>query len=475
MLPTGNGVDRTSSAGAQVPPAAVGEGFTVSASDLAYILKQIKISERHAATLTPANPCGTLLGSAADQVPNILTSYGLRTVDGSCNNLVTGRSKFGTADELFPRVTDPVFKVAESNPPLFGPPGPASSYAQTTGSVFDSQPRLISNLIADQSSTNPAAIAAAAFPVRTQGNPGLHPCTTDPDPSADPPVVGVPADCVPSHKTLFIPNVTTDVGLSPPYNSLFTIFGQFFDHGLDKITNGGNGTVFVPLKADDPLIAGPDHIAGNADDLPPQLQFMVLTRGTVFAGPGRDGIAGTADDTTHETQNTDSPWIDLSQAYASHAAHQVYLREYVLDGSNHPRSTGKLLSSPDGSMASWATVKSETAEKLGLQLVDRDVNDVPLVAADPYGNYLPGPARGLPQWVTATGLVEGNLAAPVAAPANVRHVGAAFLNDIAHSAVPGRLPRCRRHRGPAARHAGLHPGSDALLRQRAARPARHRR
>ena len=60
---------------------------------------------------------------------------------------------------------------------------------------------------------------------------------------------------MPEHQTLDIPNVTTDVGLSPPFNSLFTIFGQFFDHGLDKITNGGNGTVFVPVKADDPLVA----------------------------------------------------------------------------------------------------------------------------------------------------------------------------------------------------------------------------
>ena len=59
---------------------------------------------------------------------------------------------------------------------------------------------------------------------------------------------GLPVGCVPAHQTLFIPNVTTDVGLSPPFNSLFTIFGQFFDHGLDKITNGGNGTVFVPLQ-----------------------------------------------------------------------------------------------------------------------------------------------------------------------------------------------------------------------------------
>ena len=99
---------------------------------------------------------------------------------------------------------------------------------------------------------------------------------------------GLPAGCVPAFETLDIPNVTTDVGLSPPFNSLFTIFGQFFDHGLDKITNGGSGTVFVPLQADDPLIAGDDHIFGNADDLPPQLRFMVLTRGTIV--PGADGI-----------------------------------------------------------------------------------------------------------------------------------------------------------------------------------------
>ena len=74
---------------------------------------------------------------------------------------------------------------------------------------------------------------------------------------------------MPERQTLDIPNVTTDVGLSPPFNSLFTIFGQFFDHGLDKITNGGNGTVFVPVKADDPLVThGPDGILGGADVVP---------------------------------------------------------------------------------------------------------------------------------------------------------------------------------------------------------------
>ena len=52
--------------------------------------------------------------------------------------------------------------------------------------MFDSEPRVVSNLIVDQTSTNPAAIAAAGFPVRTQGNDGSVPCTTDPDAAGRP-------------------------------------------------------------------------------------------------------------------------------------------------------------------------------------------------------------------------------------------------------------------------------------------------
>ena len=49
------------------------------------------------------------------------------------------------------------------------------------------------------------------------------------------------------------------MGLSAPFNSMFTFFGQFFDHGLDLVNKGGNGTVFVPLQPDDPLF-----VAGGA-------------------------------------------------------------------------------------------------------------------------------------------------------------------------------------------------------------------
>src|SRR3954451_23601813 len=259
---------------AVAPP---GAGLTVTGGDLTFILKQIKIAEHHAATIKddPTHPCATLVGPGPYQVPDRLSSYGLRTVDGSCNNLFPGREKFATADQPFPRLTSPLFRDAETSPGMFGPPHP-TSYKQTApgNMVFDSQPRVISNLIVDQTWRTPAAIAAAGFPVRTQGNPGLKPCTTEPGPDGS---GGVPANCVPKYHSLFIPNVTTDVGLSPPYNALFTFFGQFFDHGVDQTVKSG-AAAFVPLKDDDPLVSGPDHIFGNADDLDPNLRFMVLTR-----------------------------------------------------------------------------------------------------------------------------------------------------------------------------------------------------
>src|SRR3954447_3887359 len=314
--------------------APAGEGFTLTPGDLKFILRQIKISERHATTATRENPCETLVGPGTNQIPDRLSSYGLRTVDGSCNNLYQdqGRSFFGSADQPFPRLTQPKFKPAEATPPGFPPAQDTpSTYASKKGFVYDSKPRTASNLIVDQTSTNPAAVAAAKFPVRTQGATGVDACTTDPALAADgvtETAPGIPAGCTPSHKTLFMPNVTTDVGLSPPYNSVFTFFGQFFDHGVDQTVKSG-GAVFVPLKADDPLVAGKDHIFGNADDLPASQRFMVLTRAQNQPGPDNilgDNPATAVDESADDVQdatNTDSPWVDQSQTYTSHPSHQA--------------------------------------------------------------------------------------------------------------------------------------------------------
>ena len=116
----------------------------------------------------------------------------------------------------------------------------------------------------------------------------------------------------------FFPNVAPDVGLSAPFNPWFTFFGQFFDHGLDLVTKGGNEIVFIPLQPDDPLF-----VAGQPD------QLHGADAGHRFCRAGADGIIGTADDTV-EHQNTTSPFVDQNQTYTSHPSHQVFLRAYEL-------------------------------------------------------------------------------------------------------------------------------------------------
>jgi DNA-binding CsgD family transcriptional regulator len=82
-------------------------------SNLEFILQQIIIAERHAA--------GEDLLSL---LPNTLVPLGLRTVDGTFNNVVPGQENFGAADESFPRLTDPVFRPAEDGSRLTHDPRP---------------------------------------------------------------------------------------------------------------------------------------------------------------------------------------------------------------------------------------------------------------------------------------------------------------------------------------------------------------
>ncbi|MBY4893885.1 hypothetical protein KUL25_14040 [Rhodobacteraceae bacterium N5(2021)] len=231
---------------------------------------------------------------------------------------------------------------------------------------------------------------------------------------------------------IVISDVAPDEGLSAPYNGWMTLFGQFFDHGLDLIGKGGSGTVYIPLMPDDPL-----YVEGSPTN------FMVLTRATNQPGP--DGILGTDDD-VREHMNKTTPWVDQNQTYTSHASHQVFLREYELDTDGMPIANGSLLHGDSGGMANWGNVKAQAANLLGIQLNDSDVLDGPLLATDPYGNFIPGP-NGMPQLVVANPafetdpaqpefiLVEGDLENPVDASQAVRN-GHAFLEDIAHNAVP---------------------------------------
>ena len=170
--------------------------------------------------------------------------------------------------------------------------------------MIDSKPRTISNLIVDQTANNPAAVAAAA------ANPGSETITT---PGLDG-IFGTADD----RPVFMIPNVKPDFGLTAPFNTWMTFFGQFFDHGLDLVTKGGNGIVFVPLQLDDPRF-----VPGSPTN------FMIETRATVIMRPGPDGILGTADD-TRENENTTTPFVDQNQTYTSHPSHQVFLRAYTM-------------------------------------------------------------------------------------------------------------------------------------------------
>src|SRR5262249_24771846 len=146
--------------------------------------------------------------------------------------------------------------------------------------------------------------------------------------------------------------------------------------------------------------AGADGIPNTPDDGP---NFMIETRATMLPGP--DGIVGTADD-INEQQNTTTPFVDQNQTYTSSPSHQVFLREYALDANGRPADTGKLIEdrsagadglyyTPDdiklGGMATWAAVKAQARDILGINLTDADVGNVPLLATDAYGNFIRGP------------------------------------------------------------------------------------
>ncbi len=437
---------------------------SVIKSDLEFILAQIKISEAHAAGQPLFGPGGL--------IPSYNNSLGLRTVDGTYNNLLN--PTWGAADQQFPELLTPEFR------PNYNPSNDPSSV------VIDSSIRTISNLIVDQTLANPAAILTALqqagivapanqMAVMTQISNAFAPIASlfsaltaaevaaaeaaaaagaNPD---DPDLAAAAAaaeaarasaetaltDARSALDTLLatngveldganvvLANVAPDGGLSAPFNSWFTLFGQFFDHGLDLVNKGGSGTVFIPLQPDDPLY-----------DPNSPTNFMVLTRATVSAGA--DGVMGTADDV--RPVNTTTAFVDQNQTYTSHPSHQVFLRQYEFNAAGDPVATGKLIEGGNGGMATWADVKAQAADLLGIQLRDAEAGNVPLLATDQYGNFIPGP-NGFPQLVFPGAnpgdpaiLVEGDPTANGGlgiSTVGAYRTGHAFLADIAHNAVP---------------------------------------
>ncbi|MFM9883087.1 MAG: peroxidase family protein, partial [Burkholderiales bacterium] len=436
--------------GAVAPPAApgtpppetivdsAGNGVHFIRSDLDFILQQILISEAN------SNAYGLDAQPLTDLLPNSRVAFGLRTVDGSFNNLIPGQTGFGASDQNFPLQLDQVFRNdldGDTFDVNGGAPGGLitnTNYASTI-SVADADPRIISNLIVDQTITNPVAVnayVAGGFGILADGT-QIDPLTGLPYPVDT--LLDLNEIAIPRGVTLTLPNTTPDAGLSAGFNTWFTFFGQFFDHGLDLVDKGGNGTVYIPLMPDDPLIAGADGIFGNGDDLPVEQRFMPVTRATNSSvSPGIDGVLGTSDD-VHLHNNETTPFVDQNQTYTSHASHQVFLRQYVLNDAGEPVATGRLIDGVNGGIGNWAEVKAQAADLLGIQLTDADIFDVPLLLTDAYGKFIPG-ANGFAQFDTTTGPVEANPAdndgLGTLVPVNGLRTGHAFLNDIAHNAAP---------------------------------------
>ncbi|MFC1459396.1 peroxidase family protein, partial [Microvirga arabica] len=487
--------------------------------DLEFILKQIKIAEAHSAGTPLSEIYVDANGNVVQQgapgatlaISDPLAPYGLRTVDGSWNNLTENRDQWGASDHPFKQITTPYWRDEDDDampgyvgPDANNPGGQNNNYGDHTatgqtsngspirpGTVVDADPRIISNLIVDQTLNNPAAIyaaliyagysgaalntalnqikaayepikdaiaakaaAASAIAAATAARAAANADLTNVDKDALADAAEAARDLAVSASStataaaeaakpalaakleqygvemegdsVVIPNVAPDEGLSAPYNSWFTLFGQFFDHGLDLVAKKG-GTIYIPLSPDDPLY----------NPASPRTNFMVLTR------------------TRTDADNTTTPWVDQNQTYGSTASKQLFMRAYVLDANDKPVATGELLEGKNGGLATWADVKEQARTVLGIELTDLDVGSIPLFAMDPYGEFIRGP-NGYPQLVVGVGpdgklgtpddvLVEGNPGSPVN-PSTVVNpqtgaVGAirtdhAFLDDIAHSAVP---------------------------------------
>ena len=468
---------------------------TVNQADLEFILAQIKIAEAHAAGQPLFGPGGL--------VPAYNVSWGLRTVDGTYNNLL--HETWGAADQQFPTLMDPV-SAGRRHAIRSGRPGSGARDADALTTTPSQQSQLAGRRLepahhlqparrpdAGQSGRDPDGagsrrLGGRRWPISLPSRPSTRPSSPLPTPSTRPAswrrtpapprthsVTAIPtrrrraeeqaaldaaADADAAHAltvtaleearavrdaavepfgivmegdNVSLPNISPDGGLSASFNSWFTLFGQFFDHGLDLVNKGGSGTVFVPLQPDDPL-----YVPGSPTN------FMVLTRATVSAG--QDGVMGTADDV--RPVNTTTSFVDQNQTYTSHSSHQVFLRQYELDDAGRPVATGKLIEGAQrrhgdlGRGQGAGAAAGHPADRLRRgQRAPAEDGPVRQLHSRPRQRLRAGHHRHRRRRHSRTRPTTSSFPARRAAPVNpttalALRTGHAFLADIAHEAVP---------------------------------------
>src|SRR5690606_5801088 len=107
-------------------------------------------------------------------------------------------------------------------------------------------------------------------------------------------------------------------------------------------------------------------------------------------------------DDVRESINVTTPCVDQNQTYTSRPSHQVFLREYELDGNGKPIATGHMLDGANGGLPTWKDGKYQARAVRGIELTDREVFNIPLLRTDLYGKFIPG-ENGFPQVILDIG------------------------------------------------------------------------
>ncbi|MDX2157451.1 MAG: peroxidase family protein [Hyphomicrobiaceae bacterium] len=305
------------------------------------------------AGLTPAEA----IAQFGVSFPTYTSSAGLRDIDGFHNNLFN--FTWGNTDQPFLQTTPVIFDgyikpLDHADPNAFyslrfaNSPGVAdytkrgdnlatqgideSSPAQ---SVVDYTPRMISRLVTTAGVTFETLPGSNHLVKDVNGyekvaDYGLLQALGQQDGqravqvNGDITATGFVADTDPATNTnqeWFIGGTNPGVA---PVNGWFALFGQFFDHGLDFISKGADGTkITINLAPDDPMYGVIDPNTGQ-----PATKIVI----------SRADVSGFTADGTPQWINHTSPYIDQSQTYGSHEQLTSLLREWVLNDPANPSS-----------------------------------------------------------------------------------------------------------------------------------------
>jgi Ca2+-binding RTX toxin-like protein len=210
-------------------------------TDIDFILAQL--------TLPGNDPRRALNGLGTTLDPS-----GIRDVGGVGNNV--NNPGWGAVDQAFARLTTAGWTNAQGQlSPQFAPLNTPTSYAVRDVNLWDSTPRTISNLVANQSA---AALSAIGYTTAQEQKLAVldDPMTTPGGRVS--PLTG---------------------NMNPlPYSGFMTLFGQFFDHGLDFVHKGSDGAVMVPILPGDPLYNHPDNAIVVDNQIVGYKNFIMASR-----------------------------------------------------------------------------------------------------------------------------------------------------------------------------------------------------